>query len=150
MAPKPPGFDLPTFFNVDGVVGAAPAQNTREDVLLIQFAFKVMADTPLAESNSGVLAAARQVKLTGVADAATVAAIRSLQADQKTVNPGTVVDGRVSPAKSGYAYGGGLWTIINLNNSIQHRHLDVWPRIDKVPSCPPELKDMVKRVLVGK
>lgn len=149
LAPQPPGFGLPTFFNVDGVAGAAPAQNKREDVLLAQFAFMVMADAPTTDTDPAVLAAAKAVKLTGVTDAATVNAIRSLQADQKTVNPGTVVDGRVSPARAGYAYGSGQWTIVNLNDSMQHRFLDVWPRIDKIPTRPPELKEMVKRVLVG-
>ena len=43
LAPQQSKPTLPVFFNVDGVVGAAPAVNNREDVLLVQFAFTVMA-----------------------------------------------------------------------------------------------------------
>jgi hypothetical protein len=59
-----------------------------------------------------------------------------------------VVDGRVSPAKGGYYYGA-LWTIVLLNKSVQSRHPEVWPRFDKLSNCPAELKEMVKRTLVG-
>lgn len=37
LAPKPPIIQLPTFFNVDAVVGAPPSANKLEDVLLVQF-----------------------------------------------------------------------------------------------------------------
>ena len=67
MAPQPSSPGLPVFFNVDGVVGAAPAQNLREDVLLVQFLLsvgsRVNAD-PVAKAIHGA------VKVTGVIDPA--------------------------------------------------------------------------------
>ena len=40
--------------------------------------------------------------------------------------------------------------LIILNNAMQNDHKDIWPRIDKIPGCPPELKEMVIRTVVGK
>lgn len=151
LAPQPPLPELPVFFNVDGVVGAPQAQNKREDVLLVQFAFKLIADSPFPGTpprSPALLAAAKAVQVTGTIDAATINAIRVRQQDNKKINPATVVDGRVSPAKGGYRYGA-AWTIALLNDAIQDRHVDIWPRIDKIPGCPEELKQMVIRTVAG-
>jgi hypothetical protein len=149
LVPQPLDAQLPVFFNVDGVVGAPPAQNLREDVLLVQFGFKVIADSPVATTGQDVLAAAKAVQVTGNIDAATINAIRTMQQSFKAKNPAQVVDGRVSPARNGYSYGQALWIITHLNNSIQNRHVDSWPRIDKIPACPVELKQMVIRTVAG-
>lgn len=149
MAPQPAEEQLPTFYNVDAVVGSAPATNKREDVLLVQFGFKMIADNPMTGTDPALLAAAKLVKVTGTIDPFTVSAITRLQESRKKKVPGTIVDGRISPAKAGYSYGSGAWTIASLNDSMQQRSLDIWPRIDKIPSCPSEIKLMVQRVVVG-
>ena len=102
LAPRHPDPELPVFFNVDGVVGAPPAQNLSEDVLLVQFALKVIGDSPKPGTPPGLTAAARAVRVTGNMDAATVNAIRALQTAAKQRRSATVVDGRVSPARSDY------------------------------------------------
>ena len=150
LAPQNSLPTLPVFFNVDDVVGAAPAANKREDVLLVQFAFIVIASKPSADSSPEFNAAAAAVKLTGTADAATVAAIRATQAEAKKKGlAGTVIDGRVSPAKGGYGYGTATYTIVHLNESMQGRHLKLWPRIDQISGCPGELQQMVVRTVQG-
>jgi hypothetical protein len=146
LAPQPSNPDLPVFFNVDSQVGAPPAPNKREDVLLVQFAFKVNSDNA-TKASPRLLAAAKAVKVTGTVDQETITAIRVLQEE---LAKGTVVDGRVSPAKGGYSYGSGMWTIVILNNSMQESFVDIWPRIDKIPGCPAELKQMVMRQVAGK
>ncbi len=148
MAPQPSAPELPVFFNVDGVVGAAPATNSREDVLLVQFLLKIIGDSPQADSDPAAVAAGKLVKMTGVIDPPTIAAITTSQQSAKKKNPGVVVDGRVSPAKGGYSYGA-TWTIVRLNKSAQKRHKVAWPRIDKISGCPEELKAMVVRTLIG-
>jgi hypothetical protein len=147
FAPKIPDPELPVMFNVDGVVGANPAQNLREDVLLVQFAFEILGKEPLPTTPPEVLAAAKAVRPTGMIDKATINAIFVLQG--ALGNPATVVDGRVSPVKGGYSYGSAMWTIVHLNNFMQNRHVDVWPRIDKIQGCPSELKQMVIRTVAG-
>ena len=146
--PQPSFVQLPVFFNVDAVVGAAPAQNNREDVLLVQFCFQSIGAAPRSDAPAELTAAAKAVTLSGTADSATISAIRALQ--KATARPSTVIDGRVSPAKGGYSYGGSVWSICHLNNLLQDRFLDCWPRLDKIPGCPQEIVSMVMRTVVGK
>lgn len=147
VAPQPSLPDLPVFFNVEGVVGAPPAQNRREDVLFVQFVFEMIARQPLSRTPADLLTAAKAVKATGNIDPATINAIRTLQ--RTSENKNAVVDGRVSPAKDGYSYGVAAYSIANLNNSLQDRCVDVWPRIDKIASCPAELRTMIVRTVAG-
>jgi hypothetical protein len=148
IVPQPNSTVLPAFFNVDGVVGASPAANKREDVLLVQFAFTVVAKSP-GKLPPELVAAAKAVRVTGSVDPATITAIRATQETLKKTQSATVVDGRVSPARGAYSYGGGLWTVGQLSKFIQARHADLWPRIDKILGCPDELKSMVTRTVTG-
>ena len=148
LAPQTPAAEMPVYFNVDATVGAAPAENRREDVLLVQFYCSLISkgtSTLTAEERASFDA----VKVTGVVDAETIAAIRAAQMKMKKQQPGTVVDGRVSPAKGGYNYGGGFWTIASLNSVVHKDNMNTWPRIDKIAGCPAEIQQMVKRTLVG-
>ncbi|MGD9562892.1 MAG: hypothetical protein AB7F88_11685 [Pyrinomonadaceae bacterium] len=149
LAPQASLPTLPVFFNVDGVVGSAPAANKREDVLLVQFAFTVIAASPTPGASAEFNAAAAAVKMTGTADAATLNAIRATQVEVNRKGGTGVIDGRVSPAKGGYAYGSGTWTIVHLNESMQDRHMALWPRIDQIKGCPSELQQMVVRTVRG-
>ncbi|MGD9629708.1 MAG: hypothetical protein AB7V18_10720 [Pyrinomonadaceae bacterium] len=151
LAPQNSLPTLPVFFNVDKVVGNNPAINLREDVLLVQFAFTVIASQPEPSSGAEFNAAAAAVRATGHIDQATITAIMAAQNEvrKKGGGAGTIVDGRVSPATGGYAYGAGTWTIVHLNESMQGRHINIWPRIDLIPGCPNELKAMVVRTVQG-
>ena len=150
LAPQRSKPTLPVFFNVDGVVGAAPATNNREDVLLVQFAIATMASTRLPGTSEAFYQAAKSVKITGSIDNETINAITAMQLEVKRKHPGTIVDGRVSPSSGTYGYGaGGGSSIVTLNESVQHRNIDVWPRIDKIQNCPAELKQMVVRTVQG-
>ena len=150
LAPQKSKPTLPVFFNVDGVVGKAPAANNREDVLLVQFAIATMASKPLPGASDAFYQAAKMVKVTGTIDNETINAITAMQLEVKRKDPGTIVDGRVSPSHGTYGYGGGGGcSIVTLNESVQHRNVDVWPRIDKINGCPSELKQMVVRTVQG-
>jgi hypothetical protein len=148
-APRPAGPDMPAFFNVNGVVGASPAQNHREDVLLVQFAFNLIRLRPLGTTTPAVLAAAKAVRMTGTIDTETVAAIRAVQENLKAKHPGEIVDGRVRPADGGVSVGKAVWAVRHLNGTIQTRFGDVWPRLDKIPGCPSEIQQMVRREVLG-
>ena len=148
---KPRSEYLPVFYNVDGVVGAPPADNKREDVLLVQFFIVLIGRSPKPDIPPNVVAALKAVQLTGVADAQTIAAIKAFQESNRQKRPNAVVDGRASPAKPGMRYApGALWTIVQLNFVCKNLHPDVWPRIDKIQGCPDDLKKMVEREIVGK
>ena len=150
LAPQRSNPTLPIFFNVDGVVGAAPAENKREDVLLVQFCLATMAANRQPGASEEFYRAASAVAVTGNIDQATINAIRAMQSEVKKKHPQTVVDGRVSPSRGSYGYGGGGgYTIASLNESVQRRHIEHWPRLDKIPGCPAELKIMVVRTVQG-
>ena len=150
LAPQKSNPTLPVFYNVDGVVGKTPAANKREDVLLVQFALATIAANRVAGTSDAFYQAAKAVQVTGNIDQATVSAITALQLEVKRSHPGTIVDGRVSPSNGTYGYGGGgACSIVTLNESVQRRNVDVWPRIDKIQGCPGELKQMVVRTVQG-
>ena len=140
----PANSKLPVFFNIDGAVGDPPCPNKREDVLFVQFALTVIGGSPNANDSPALIDACKKVSVTGVIDDATEFAVCQLQ----VLNRGAVVDGRVTPAQ-GYDYGTALYSIVDLNRSIQNRNKDVWPRLDMIAGCPQELAAMVKKKLVG-
>ena len=142
---------LPAFFNVDGVVGAAPAQNLREDVLLVQFFMRFALDkTGYHGISPDDARTVSSLKVSGVCDQATVDVIYLSQYYRKKETPSVVADGRISPARAGGEYSkDSKWTIITLNWRIKELIQDIWPRIDKIPGCPPELTQLVKRTFLG-
>ena len=144
VASKRSSSNLPAFFNLDGDVGAQPAENHREDVLLVQFAFAAMASDPPPDTSKEFFVAAAAVRPTGNMDMATINAIKAMQIELRTLKPKVQVDGRLRPAK---AEDGESDTIIDLNESIQIRNTGVWPRIDKIAGCPMELKSLGLRAV---
>jgi len=150
LSPKPAEATLPVFFNVEGVVGSAPADNRGEDVLLVQFFMSIVAATPTAKTEPELIAAFKRVSVSGSIDQATIDAIRTYQHIRRNSDgPSQVVDGRISPAR-GYRFGNTIYTIVLLNDMVQNRNTDIWPRIDRIPGCPTALKTLVERELVGK
>jgi hypothetical protein len=88
-----------------------------------------------------------KVQITGVSDADTIDGIRAAQEHIRQSRPGTIVDGRVSPAR-GYEYGGGGgWIIVFLNMQIRLRFSDIWPRLQDLVDCPPQLRMKFSQVL---
>jgi hypothetical protein len=81
----------------------------------------------------------RKVPLTGSCDATTIAGIEAFQRSMKAKAPGTVVDGKMSQAKA-VSYGGGAWSIAQLNFFIRKSCQDKWPRLQDFPDCPALLK----------
>lgn len=149
VVPKKFSPTLPVFFNLHGVVGAAPAANHREDVLLVQFAFWTMAADPSPETSKEFYVAASAVQPTGNIDLATINAIKVMQIELRRSRPGVIVDGRLNPATEDNAPRDEANTIMSLNQSIHHQNLSVWPRLDKIAGCPMEIKEMVVRTVQG-
>ena len=140
----PPSRDiqLPGFYNVDGVVGASPAANLHEDVLMVQFLFRCLRGSATREEGKAILNA---ITLDGIIGPNTIEAIKQFQNFLKPHYPGTIVDGRVSPA-----YGSVKYTIYRLNDAVHEDFYDVWPRLDRMPECPSGVRQMVIRTLAGR
>lgn len=138
--------DLPVFYNVEAVVGSAPAVNQHEDVLLVQFLLRLL-KTAFKKQETRILLAT--MPLTGIITQQTIAGIVLIQESiKKSGFPATIIDGRASPARD-YMYGASFYTIAILNEFVQREHYDLWPRLDKMPEAPAKIRDLVFRILVG-
>jgi hypothetical protein len=147
LAPQPADPKLPLFFNVDESVGNMGVNNP-EDVLLVQFMMRTVAEMTPAQNAEGASRRERMLLMpvSDYCDEATMDGIRAWQEGRKDTIPGTVVDGRVSPAR-GYFYGGGEWTIVDVNVFFRKLFPNVWPRLQDVPNCPPALQARAPQVL---
>lgn len=145
MIPKAAEPGLPLLFNVEGSVGRNGQNLHSDDILLVQFLLSKMADSAIAFSAER-RAKLANVPLTGTCDAATIDGISAFQGQIADISPGTVVDGKVSVA-SGYEYGSGTYTIVQLNSALRTRFPQFWPRLFDVPGCPPALQAKVKTLM---
>lgn len=148
VAPRPADPNLPIFFNLDTTVGDHGTNSSQEDILLVQFLIRQLAEKLPAHTPSGEAKRQRMLKvqMSGMCDDPTIDGIRAWQEARKDNVPGTIVDGRASQAR-GYFYGGGEWTIVDLNTIFRKTFRDLWPRLDNHPNCPPLLKTRVQQVL---
>jgi hypothetical protein len=147
LAPRPPKPDIPIFFNVDSTVGQGGANSNIEDILLVQFLVRKTAETASPTLSADRKARMLKVPTTGVCDDATIDGIKAAQEHIRQGIPGTVVDGRVSPAR-GYDYGGGgSWIVVFLNMQMRIRFSSVWPRLQDLDDCPAQLKTKFQAVL---
>jgi hypothetical protein len=148
LAPRPADSNLPIFFNLDSSVGSKGSNNSAEDILLVQFLLRQIAETVPSSSPAGELRRKRilNVPMSGAADPLTIDGIRAWQEARKESIHGTIVDGLVSQAR-GYIYGAGEWTIVDLNAIFRKTFRDIWPRLDRHPACPGLLRSRVIQVL---
>lgn len=142
IAPKPAERPFEMFFNVDAAVGHRGTAS-RVDVLLVQFMIRKIGPHV---NKPALKARMTSVTLSGLNDDKTIDGIKAVQEHMRERMPGTIVDGRASPAR-GYRYGGGGWTIAVLNAGIKQHFSDVWPRLQDFPDCPGEVKEKVQDIL---
>jgi len=139
---------IPIFFNIDVSVGKNGNNGNSDDVLLVQFLLKkngelVPGDTPEGAQANEVM---KKVPLTGQIDQATIDGITAFQTARRREYPGTIVDGRVSPATH-YRYGGHFFTIAAMNGYIRKFAPQVWPRLHDFSDCPAMLKVKIPQIL---
>lgn len=138
--------NLPIFFNVDSSVGQGGANSNQEDILLVQLLLKKAAERPPATVPASTTQRVARVTLSGTSDSATIDGIRAIQERMRERNPGTIVDGRVSPAR-GVSYGEADWTIVTLNTHCRRAFPEVWPRLQDFRDCPPQLRARFAQLL---
>jgi hypothetical protein len=148
VAPKPADPKLPIFFNVTASVGQSGSNSNADDILLVQFFLRSIAEGVAATKPGGEARRQRMLKVpfSGSADALTIDGIRAWQEGAKLDFPNTVVDGKVSVAQ-GYLYGGAMWTITHMNAAFRSTFPKIWPKLQDHALCPPALKLRVKQVL---
>lgn len=126
------------YFNVQAHVGQNKF-NLFEDVMLVQYLFKKLAEAGVPPGNAELRTEMAAVKVTGAFDDATRDAILAFQKDR-----GYTPDGVVSPAKNGGGYGSGMYTIWLMNAFVRDSFPKVWPRLQDFADCPPTIKANVQ------
>jgi hypothetical protein len=154
LVSKPNEDRLPLIYNVDGVVGASPAVNRPDDVILVKGFLKMIGDVPLTTASEELTSTCKALIVSATPDPDMITAIRLFQENVRTAknNPGVVVDGRVSPAQSNYRYDTNIpWTIVQLNLMMKaaSRFGPVWPAIHLAPNCNPALAEVAKKTIFG-
>jgi hypothetical protein len=135
------------------VVGALPASNSPDDVVLVKAFLKKIGDVPL-DFSPEVAAACKAITVNTTSDATLVAAIKAFQNDVKTKkgNSAVVVDGRVSPANASYRYAPNVpWIIVQLNLMMKSpsRVGPVWPCVHLDSTCDASLASVAKNAIFG-
>jgi hypothetical protein len=132
------------FWNIDANVGAA-SPNKTEDVQLVQLGYSILSTAVNQSASLKAISAKVQVgaTCTGRDDDPLVKAIRAHQAER-----GGTQDGHVSTIKTqnGVYFdssGGHTFMLTALINIIFDAQPADFPRIDKLPACPPALKAVV-------
>lgn len=143
---------LPIIFNVEGAVGAAPATNNPDDVMLVKAFLRRLGVSHGPRIDAATEAALKAVTLDASPDASLVAAIKAYQLNLKKNRPAVVADGRVSPASGGYHYSETtVWSIVQLNFDMKGDPVfnRFWPCIHLATICPPNVKAIVKKAIYG-
>jgi hypothetical protein len=139
---------LPVFFNVDTSVGKGGQNSNQDDILLVQFLLQATAEaTPAAQGAvDGTRQRAANLPATGIADAGTTVCIQAWQEARKQTLPGTIIDGRVNPARGIFYAREGEWTIVDLNAVFRKFFPKIWPRLQDHPKCPALLKARMSKM----
>lgn len=132
------------FWNIEGNVGAY-SPNRQDDVDLVQMGYVALAKSPLAKISEATRQLAKQIvpgaRCDGTPNDPLVKVIKSHQADR-----GGTQDGHVSviSSTSGSYDGQHAFLLVILNNNIALVSPEVFPRMDKIPGCPPTLAAKVR------
>lgn len=135
------------WFNLDGNVGVN-SPNLRDDVELIQFGYFAMAKNPKTDAPLRPVYAAVKPGATysgGANDPLTLAIIAHQQSRGGTQDKHVSVIHSPSLVYSGSRPG---FMLVPLVNCIFDLMPNDWPRLDKHPDCPAELKRVVRALLL--
>lgn len=149
LVPKHPTSIVPIFFNIDASVGEKAQNSNPEDILLVQFLLRTLAESATSSSPTGETRRQRilKVPVTGVCDALTVDGIRAWQEGRHDGSRATVVDGRADSARDVFYVKDGEWTIADLNGMFRMLFPNIWPRLQDHPKCPPPIKLRMSQLL---
>jgi hypothetical protein len=136
-------FDI--LWNVDCSVGKGGQNHLRADVLYIQWYYQLAAAQSLTPDDRKNIY--RAVKLTGTCSGKDGdPLVAAITAHQRAINH-PQVDGRVSVATGSGKLGASAFFVLRLGARLANMYPDFWPRLDKIPGCPPEVASAVKQTV---
>lgn len=136
-------FDI--LWNVDCSVGRSGQNNVRADVLYIQWYYRLALVQPETPMDRKALYGA--VQLTGSCSGTdSDPLVQAIFAHQRAINH-PQPDGRVSVATGSGKIGGAAFFVLRLGARIANMYPEVWPRLDKISGCPPEVAEAVRKAI---
>jgi len=149
IIPKHPSSMVRVFFNIDASVGEKAQNMKQEDILLVQFFLRQIAEAATSSKPGGEARRQRilNVPISGTCDGATIDGIRAWQEGRKEEFPNTIVDGRADSARDVFYVKDGEWTIADLNGIFRFLFPNIWPRLQDHPKCPPQIKARMPQLL---
>lgn len=132
-------------WNVDCSVGKGGQNNLRADVLYIQWYYRLAAEQ--AETPPDRKAVYREVPLSGSCTGRDDdPLVRAIMMHQRSLNH-PQVDGRVSVATGSGKVGTTAFFVLRLGARIARMYPEQWPRLDKIPGCPPEVAQAARQAI---
>jgi hypothetical protein len=132
-------------WNVDCSVGKGGQNNLRADVLYIQWYYRLAAEQ--FETPPERKAVYQEVKLTGSCTGFDDdPLVRAITIHQRSIGH-PQVDGRVSVARGSGKVEGTAFFVLRIGARIARMFPEQWPRLDKIPGCPPEVAEASRQAV---
>jgi hypothetical protein len=137
-------------WTIDSSVGRHASNNSVADISYIQWYYQLA--STYAETPPERREIYSKVKVTGQCTGKdTDPLVQAILAHQKGLSH-PVVDGKVStlPGASGDVRLGAnqdAFFVLRIGARIAHMYPDAWPRLDKMPKCPPAVAEAVRAAL---
>ncbi len=126
-------------WNIDTSVGKAGQNSSRADILYVQWYYKLAVAQAETPPDRKLIYGAVELsgRCSGRDDDPLV---RAIYAHQRAISH-PQVDGRVSVATGSGMVGASAFFILRLGARIARMYPELWPRLDKIPGCPPEVAE---------
>jgi hypothetical protein len=132
-------------WNIDCSVGRGGQNSLRTDVRFIQWYYQVASTQP--ETPPDRRAAYSAVKVSGECTGRDDdPLVRAILMHQRAIGH-PIVDGRVSVARAGIKIGDTAFFVLRLGARLARMFPDVYPRLDLVTGCPPDVAAEMKKIV---
>ncbi len=132
-------------WNLDSSVGKGGQNSLPCDISYIQWYYTLAAVHPLTPEDRKAIY--RQVHVTGAClgtDADPL--VKAIIAHQQALNH-PVIDGKISVAHDSGKIGSTALFILRLGARLANMYPELWPRLDKIPHCPPLVAIEVRKTV---
>ena len=132
-------------WNIDCSVGRGGQNSLRADVSYIQWYYTLAAAHPLTPEDRK--AVYRNVRVTGSCTGTdNDPLVQAILVHQRHLEH-PECDGRVSIARGDGKTSGKAFFVLRIGARIADMYPNEWPRLDKIPRCPPEVAQQVKKAI---
>ena len=129
-------------WNLDCSVGKGGTNSLPTDISYIQWYYTLAAINPMTPEDRKVIY--RKVKISGVCrDTDDDPLVAAILVQQRALNH-PQIDGKISVAHGTGKIGSSAFFILRLGYRFADMYPNVWPRLDLIPNCPPQVAQTVR------